>query len=177
MPNPLQSMSAAPPPDIAPANPLQQGGPPPGGSPLQGQPQQPPPTLTHQEAVAALRHFHAIQDELEGLLKNPGLGKSDIKSAIIDGTTKLVAGRILTPAAAVVQLATVPEKPRDQQAWIEQHYQHAMAAQAGVIEYHRAAGPGSQDWATEGQIPMGDPDKHIETMSSVMDRFKGSKRG
>lgn len=138
----------------------------------QSQQPQPPPELSHEEAVAALRHFHAIQSELEGLLKNPQIGKADIKSSIIDGTTKLVSERIMTPAVAVAQLSTVPDNPREQRAWVMQHYQQTMAAQAAVLDHHRASGPGTQDWTTESQM-QGNPDKHIETMAGVMQKYKG----
>src|SRR5215831_3502267 len=55
------------------------------GMPGQGGGNAPVPTPTHGQTVAALRHFHAIQAELEALLKNPALGKSSLKSQIIDG--------------------------------------------------------------------------------------------
>lgn len=175
MPNPLQS-SEPPVNEPGQANPLQSAAP---GGHAGAAPMQSPqaaPALSHHEAVAALRHFHAIQDELESLMKNAAFGKSDIKSSIIDGTTKLVAGRIITPAAAVLQLSTVPEKPMDQRKWVEQHYQQAMAAQAAIIDHHRAAGPGSGDWAVEGK-QVSDPDKHIETLNGVMGRYKGPSNG
>lgn len=173
MPNPLQSSE---PPVNEPGqqpqgNPLQSSAPPGGPMPTQ---QQAPPVLSHQEAVAALRHFHAVQDELETLMKNAAFGKSDIKSSIIDGTTKLVANRMITPAAAVVQLSSVPEKPMDQAKWVQDHYQQTMAAQGAIIEHHRAAGPGTGDWAVEGQ-QTSDPSNHIELMSGVMGRYKGPK--
>lgn len=169
MPNPLQSTAGAIPAQEQP-NPQQQGGQPaPAGAPQQ----MAPPVLSHEETVAALRHFHAIQEELEALLTNPGLGKSDIKSSIIDGTTKLVAQRILTPAAAVAQLSSVPDKPLEQRKWVQQHYETTVTAQAAVLEHHRAGGPGTQDWALESEAHKSDPDKHIEVMSGLMGRYKG----
>ena len=62
--------------------------------------------------------------ELSTLLKNPDLGKADLKSSIIDGTTKLVAERIIPPNDAVTQLATVPDRPFQQREWIQNHYAH-----------------------------------------------------
>src|SRR6185312_10275426 len=80
----------------------------------------PPPAPTHGQAVATLRHTHAILDQLQVLLKNPDLGRADLRSQIIDGMTKLVSERIMAPDVAVAQLAKVPDKPLDQRKWAEQ---------------------------------------------------------
>src|ERR1035441_6763677 len=155
MPNPLQSdMTPAPTP--AQPNAIQQGG---GVSPMgpqQGAPgaQQAPPAPTHAQTVAALRHFTALKQELTVLLKNPDLGKADMKSAIIDGVTKLVADRIVPPAAAVQKLAMVPDTPFQQKKWIEQDYAQVMKAENMVLAHHAAA------FAGQGPQPPADPDTH-----------------
>lgn len=151
----------------------QQQDPPQQGGPQQQQAPQAPPVLSHQQAVAALRHFGAIDKELKTLLKDPDLGKADLKSAIIDGTTKLVADRIIAPGTAVAMLATVPEKPFDQKKWVEQHYQQNSVAQVAVLDHHRAGGPGTGDWAIEGQAQAPDPDEHMKHMQGVMAAYKG----
>lgn len=173
MANPLQSST---PPD-APLQGQQQTAAP--GDPTGPQPQAaaPPPPPSHEQTVAALRHFHAIKDELDVLWKNPNLGKSDIKSAIIDGATKLVATRIITPAQAVMQLGQVPDKPIDQRKWIQQQLATTMQAANMVLDHHRSAGPGSQHFATEMAAAQSDPDKHLETMGGVMDHYSGKRNG
>lgn len=162
---------------LPPAPMPQQQDPPQQGGPQQQQAPQAPPVLSHQQAVAALRHFHAIDMELRALLKDPDLGRADLKSAIIDGTTTLVSDRIIAPGTAVAMLATVPEKPREQKKWVEQHYQQNAAAQAAVLDHHRNGSPGSGDWAVEGQAQPGSPDDHMKTMNGVTAAYKGPGNG
>lgn len=174
MANPLQS----PTPPAAPLQDQQQQTSP-QGTPGGAQPQiaAPPPPPSHEQTVAALRHFHAIKDELDVLWKNPNLGKSDIKSAIIDGATKLVATRIITPAQAVMQLGQVPDKPIDQRKWIQQQLATTMQAANMILDHHRESGPGTQHFATEMAAEQSNPDKHIETMSGVMDHYTKKHHG
>lgn len=152
------------------------------GNPLQGpmvqgqgaappqQQQQQPPAPTHGQTVAALRHFDAIERQLEPLLKDEKLGRSNMKSAIIDAVTKLVAGRIMTPATAVMQLGTVPDDPLQQRKWVMQHDQQARAAKDSVLDHHRTAFAGAPEEmiAAQGQSS---PDDHMDTMSGLMAHY------
>src|ERR1700732_471362 len=105
-----------PAPDSSMGNALMSGGPsmPQGAAPQAppGAPQQPgqatPPPPTHEQTVAALRHFDAVKRELEIILTDPALGKTSVKTKIIDGVTRLVATRFLKSAQAVDELAEVP---------------------------------------------------------------------
>ena len=135
--------------------------------------QQPPqaPAPTHGQTVAALRHFTAIQNELETLLKDPAIGKSDIRSAIIDGTTKLVAGRIIKPAEAVTQLGTVPDRPFEQRAWVQQHLASIMQARNAVLDHHRAAFAGAPD-----VNQTANPDDHMKDMAALVGGHYGGRR-
>lgn len=152
-------------------NPLQMGG----GGPQRPQPQQ-MPAPSHVQTVAALHHFHAITSELEGLLKNPDLGRSSVKSAIIDGATKLVAERIISPADAVQQLGTVPDEPVQQKKWLQQQWLSANQAQNAILAHRQMA-------VQNGTAPPDDPnasykpDDHMSTMQGVMSHYKGLGRG
>jgi hypothetical protein len=118
--------------------------------------------------VAALRHFGAIEHELTTLLEDPDLGKSDMKSKIIDGVSSLVAERFLTPVEAVVQLGTVPERPFDQKQWLEQHLSTAVQAQVAVLAHHGAAFAGQNVDTTPP-----DPDDHLEMMAGLKAHYQG----
>ena len=131
------------------------------------------PAPSHEQTVAALRHFHAVEAELHGLMRNPELGKSDIKSAIIDGTTKLVASRILTPAQAVMQLGEVPERPFDQKNWVQQHLMRAMQAQNMVLDHHRGANVRMGDWRADTPPAVPGTDGHADAMKGVMEHYQG----
>ena len=168
------------------------GGPPPAPNPEPGQqmpppmagnalgpatgqqpgPPAPPPAPSHQQTVAALRHFAALERELTTLLKDPDLGKSDLKSKIIDGTTGLVAQGYLTPAAAVTELGTVPERPFDQKKWLEQHFVQTIAAANQVLGHHQAAFPGG---APNEEAPS--MDGHHDLMQGLASHYQGRSNG
>jgi hypothetical protein len=136
----------------------------PGGNPAQM------PAPSHDQTVAALRHFQTVANELRELLMNPDIGKSDMKSSIIDGITKLVADRIMSPAQAVSTLATVPDRPFDQKQWVETHFQEQIQAQAAVLDHHRQSNMGTGDYNLESQLypNSGNADDHMKTMNGMM---------
>jgi hypothetical protein len=139
-----------------------------GGAPMAQGPQQ-PPAPNHQQTVAALRHFMAIEQELTALLKDPSLGKSDMKSKIIDGTTQLVADGIMNAPSAIQQLATVPERPFEQKQWLMKHFADTITAQNAVLDHHRMA---------FGGVDLGpqtsDPDDHQSDMDDLMSQYRGA---
>lgn len=128
------------------------------------------PTPSHQQTVAALRHFQAIMSELRGLLKHPDLGKSDLKSEIIDGATKLVAKQIISPAQAVAQLSQVPDRPFDQRTWLAQQYTQAEQARDLVLDHHRMGNPAQGD---ENSPPVSGPENHMSDMAGLMGHYQG----
>lgn len=139
------------------------------GSPMQAMPSasptqmpQAPPAPTHAQTVAALRHFGAIIDELGGILKNPDLGKASVKSAVIDGTTRLVADRMMSPAQAVEALSNVPERPYDQKVWAITQLDQALKARATVLAQH------SQAFAGAGPEPTPSSDTHMNDIAGMM---------
>lgn len=128
------------------------------------------PMPTHAETVAALRHFHAISSELEAILKNPKAGKGDLKSEIIDGVTRLISERVMTPSQAVMQLSTVPSEPLLQRKWLMDHLQKAEQSEVTVL-HHRAiaAASGTPD-ASEYN-----PDDHVNLMGGLAAKYAGGK--
>lgn len=127
----------------------------------------PPPPPTHQQTVAALRHFSAIEGELTHILSDPDVGTADMKSKIIDGTTKLVASGILTPASAVGELGTVPDRPFDQKIWLMKHFQQTVQAQSLVLAHHQIGGP------TAPNDEPYNPDNHHSIMAGLMGQYRG----
>lgn len=168
------TLSTPPAPDI---NALGAQGQPGGSSQTAGpsqQPQTPPAPPTHQQVVGAMRHFDAIEKELSALLSDPDVGKADLKSKIIDGTTKLVANRILSPSQAVMQLGTVPERPFDQKQWLQTHLAQTVQAATMILAHHAV---GAQQAEASGQ-PMDtsppSPDGHIDAMAGLAQNYRGT---
>lgn len=133
----------------------------------------PAPAPTHDQTVAALRHLHAVAGELKTILKDPNLGKADIKSSLIEAASKLVGSRILSAAQAVQQLAQLPERPFEQKQWIEQQYAQTVDAQAAVLQHHRSQAMGTGDYDLESLLHTSDPEKHQETMRGMMQAHYG----
>ena len=137
-------------------------------------PQTPPPAPSHAQTVAALRHFHAIQVELDKVLKNPDLGKSSVKSQIIDGTTRLVSERILSPAEAVSQLAGVPDDPQSQRKWVQTTLMQTYQANEAVLAHRQNA---VASGAAPQEAPGADyhPDNHGQHMQALAAHYSGGK--
>jgi hypothetical protein len=118
--------------------------------------------------VAALRHFDALEKELTGLLKNPDCGKSNLRSEIIDATAKLVAEGFATPAEAVTELGTVPDRPFDQKKWLEIHLKQTIEG-ADTILAHHAIGFRGQNVDTTPPNPA----KHTDMMAALKAQYQG----
>jgi hypothetical protein len=149
--------------------PMAPGGGAPGMPPGQA-PQTPAPT--HGQTVAALRHFDAIKVKLGAILKDPALGKSSVKSKIVDGMADLVADRIVTPGAAVAQLAGVPDKPFDQKQWLMQHYQQSINAEIAILSHHAKAFGGTPDEMIDKRSS---PDNHLSDMAALHSQYGGGR--
>jgi hypothetical protein len=158
--------SAAPP--MTPGGPsaFGAGGPSPGSG---GQPQQ-MPAPTRAQTIAALRHFAALAKQLEAALRDPDLGKADLKNKIIDGVTELVQERMMPPTEAVQILATFPSRPFEQKQWIAQHYQNVIQAREAVLTHHAMA--------FAGQGPQAPPsvDSHMDDIAGMMRAHYGAGR-
>jgi hypothetical protein len=144
-----------------------------GNALMMPQPQQQMPAApSHQETVAALRHFMAVVAELKTLANNPSLGKADLKGPIIEGVTGLVSQRMMKPGDAVIQLASVPDDPQLQRKWVADKLQQTIAAQNNVLDHHVAAHPGTLDWNQESQHAPGAEDDHMQTMDGLAGHYR-----
>jgi hypothetical protein len=162
-----------PAPDTKPTVPISPMGAPGPTNALQGQApaQQPmPPPPSHQQTVVALRHADALEKELTGLLKNPDCGKTDLRSEIIDATTKLVSEGFTTPAEAVAELGTVPDRPFDQKKWLENHLMQTVQAADMILAHHGAAFQGQNVDTTSP-----DPAKHTDMMAGLRAQYQGNQ--
>jgi hypothetical protein len=135
------------------------------------------PAPSHIQTVAAIRHFMAIIDELQVLEKNPDLGRTNCRGAIIDGVSKLVAERMLSPANAVIQLAKIPDDPLLQRKAIQQMLQQTIQAQNNVLDHHVATHPATLDWAHESQHQAGSMDDHMATMEGLAGHYRPAPNG
>lgn len=178
MPNALANGTLPPAPqqDAPPLNglqPSQQAGPQPGG-PAPGAGAAPAPP-THEQTVAALRHFDAIKGGLVTLLKDPAAGKSDLKSKIIDGVTRLVAERMISAPQAVQQLAQVPADPLQQRKWLQGMLAQTVQAENNILDHFGQGNPSLGDVAGHfSSNAGGKSDDHIEHMKALHANYSGA---
>lgn len=118
---------------------------------------------THGQTVAALRQFDAFIGMWKSILKNPDLGKSDLKDAFIESMTKLVGDSIISPSQAVSLLTRIPDKPFDQKKFVEQHYMTDLKARNMVIVHHAAAFAGAPPEPTPNNA-----DDHMNVIKGMM---------
>jgi hypothetical protein len=167
----MHDLSTPPPPDLAKRSMLS------GFAPERQPPINAPPAPDHHETVAGLRHFGTVEKGLIDLLKNPQLGRSDLKSEIIAKMTTLVADRRLSASDAVQVLETVPDKPFEQAQWLRERLTQNIAAQTAVLDHHRIAYRGTGDLRAELAVaPKTDPEAHMTSMQGLMRHYGGSPR-
>jgi hypothetical protein len=122
--------------------------------------QQPSPP-THEQTVAALRHFDAIKGVLAPLLQDPALGKSNMKMPVIDAVTKLVADRIISTGTAVDQLSKFPSDPLLQRKTLQNMMQQAIQAERVILAHHAIG------FAGQGPQPTPSADSHMDHMTAL----------
>jgi hypothetical protein len=109
-----------------------------------------------------------MEKELTGLLKDPACGKSDMRSEVIDGMTRLVSDGIVKPEEAVKQLGDFPERPFSQRQWLQQHVLQFQQAENQVLDHYRIgvmANGGQSDGAEYN------PDDHASVMAGLMSHY------
>lgn len=175
MPNALTAggLPPAPPQDGSGGNGLQPPGVPPAAAPANAAPPAPP---THEQTVAALRHFDAVKGELTTLLSDPATGKSDQKSKIIDGVAKLVAERMISPGQAVIELWQVPRDPLAQRKWLVTMMQQTVQAENGILDHYGQGNPSLAASPAEVGRHPGNRDDHMEHLAALAANYSGTPR-
>lgn len=138
----------------------------------QAQAPQAAPQISHEQAVATLRHLSATARELETFLQDPDLGKSDMRSKFIDGTTRLVADRYISAPQSIVLLSSVPDNPQLQRAWVKQHFAQNMMAMNAVLDHHAQSNPGTADSTVELARSRSTAEDHQHHMKNVIGLYR-----
>ncbi len=148
-------------------------GPAPGGSVAPGQPQQPPAPPTHEQTVAALRHFDAVKQQLGAILKDPAVGKSDMKSKIIDGVTRLVAEGFMPATAAVDELSKVPSDPLQQLHWAQAMMAQTKNAENNILDHYGMGNPHFGTVAEHMAMPIkNNRADHLDHIAAMTSNYK-----
>ena len=130
---------------------------------------QPPAPPTHEETVAALRHFDAIKSALAPLLQDPALGKSNMKMPIIAAVTKLVADGIISTETAVDRLCDVPRDPLLQRKVLQNMMQQVIQAERLILAHHAIG------FAGQGPQPTPSADSHMDHIKALNANYSGRR--
>src|ERR1017187_6903233 len=134
----------------------------------QGQPQgQPKTNITKQQLIAGLHHLNAFQKQFSPLLKNPELGKSNVRPKIFDASAALIGQGIFSVPEVMNGIKDLPDDPLGQKKWLEQNLSGTMMAEKKLVSDYIAQGPGP-----EPQGPEWSPDNHTEHMTGLMANYK-----
>jgi hypothetical protein len=144
------------------------------GGIMQGQPQQQrqpgqqqPTQLTKQQVIAGLHHFTAFDKAFSPLLKNPDLGKSNIRPKIFDASASLIGQGIFSVPEVMNGIKDLPDDPLGQKKWLEQKLASTAMAEKKIVSDYIAQGPGQ-----EPQEPAWSPDNHSDHMAGMMANYK-----
>jgi hypothetical protein len=137
------------------------------GGIMQGQ--QPPQktNITKQQLIAGLHHLNAFQKQFSPILKNPELGKSNIRPKIFDASAALIGQGIFSVPDVMNGIKDLPDDPLGQKKWLEQKLSGTMMAEKKLVSDYIGQGPGP-----EPQGPEWSPDNHTEHMGGLMSNYK-----
>lgn len=132
----------------------------------QGQPQQ-KSNITKQQLIAGLHHLNAFQKQFSPLLKNPELGKSNVRPKIFDASAALIGQGIFSVPEVMNGIKDLPDDPLGQKKWIEKKLSDTMLAEKKMVSDYIGQGPGQ-----EPEGPEWSPDNHTEHMAGLMGNYK-----
>jgi hypothetical protein len=132
----------------------------------------PPPRLpapSAAQATAAIKRFGAVQSAMRDLLQNPDLGRTNIRPAILDQASKLMASRILSLPETMQAIGKVSDDPLAQKSLVAGIFNQAQQAESAVLAHHTAA-------VAMGMVPRSGGEKyqaddHARHMSGLLAHY------
>ena len=132
--------------------------------------QQPPqsrPTPTHAETVAGLHRCHEIEKATARLLKDPDVGRKNIRPKILTMGADLIGAKTMSMPQFMDGLKSFPpaEDILGQKKWIQRLHDSQIQAQIALLQDHANAppeGPDAVQWT---------PDNHAEHMGALMHKY------
>ena len=127
----------------------------------------PRPQPTHAQTVAGLHRFHEIERAVAKVLKNPDLGKKNIRPAVLDMGADLVGEKVMTIPELMSGMQSFPpaEDPLGQKKWLERLYQAQVQAQVSLLRDHASAPP-------EENPEQWNHDNHADHMAALTSKYR-----
>ena len=146
-----------------------QAAPQPGVGGLVQQPQQARPAPTHAQVVAGLHRFHEIEIASQRLLKDPDVGKKNIRPKVLEMGADLIGKRIMTLSELMQGIKDFPgsDDILGQKKWLQRLYQSNVQGQMALLQDHANAPPEAADAA------QWSPDSHDEHMGALISQYPG----
>ena len=137
------------------------------GGIMQGQQPQQKSNITKQQLIAGLHHLNAFQKQFSPLLRNPDLGKSNVRPKIFDASAALIGQGIFSVPEVMNGIKDLPDDPLGQKKWLEQKLSSTMMAEKKLVSDYIAQGPGQEPEGPEWSM-----DNHKEHMGGLMGNYK-----
>lgn len=129
------------------------------------QPQQ-QPRPTRDQTIAGLHHFSAIQKQFGPLLKNTGLGQSNMRPKIFDAAANLVGEQVVSVPEVMNAIKDLPDDPIGQKKWVEHMVGTAAMAQKKLISDFM------QNGEDTGEPSAWSADSHRDHVKGLMAHYK-----
>lgn len=137
------------------------------GGIMQGQQQQQKSNITKQQLIAGLHHLNAFQQQFSPLLRNPEIGKSNVRPKIFDASASLIGQGIFSVPEVMNGIKDLPDDPLGQKKWIEKKLSDAMMAEKKMVSDYIGQGPGQEPEGPEWSM-----DNHKDHMAGLMGNYK-----
>lgn len=134
------------------------------------------PKLTHEQVVAAMHRFGAVERQMKKVMASPEFGKANIRPKLFDAAADLLGMRVLTLPELMNAIKNLPPDPTQQKAFVENIHNNARAAQMKVLGDYRQATLGAEPEAADFKSGWSD-DTHGDHFASMMGQYKGSGNG
>lgn len=132
-------------------------------------PRQPAPTAA--QATAAVHRFRAVMDAMRSVMSEPNYGRANVRPAILDAASKLLASRLISLPETMNAIGQIPDDPLAQKQQVEQIFNSARQGATSVIDHHGAA-------VASGKLPRDGGEKydagnHDRHMTGLLGHYPG----
>lgn len=134
-------------------------------------PRMPAPTAA--QTRAGLRRFDAVMGAMRQIMKNPELGRTNQRPAIMDQASRLLSARVLSLAELMNAIAPLNDQPLAQKQLVAGIYNSAFQASNALLDHHGAAVAAGRVSPDSGDYSA---DSHDEHMTALLAHYPSPAR-
>lgn len=135
----------------------------------------PPPAPSAAQTLAAMKHFAVMKKNLERLMNDPAVGKSNVRPKIFDMAAKMLGDGFMTLPRLMNEIKTLPTDPTEQKKWLMKHLEQVTQAEQAVAVQHADAFPATGNPHADFQSMIGDGEKgkeHADHMDDLVTHYQ-----